>query len=100
MRSESCSLTDGLDRRIFRWKWNAAGVHLPCIYVVVAPATNTCPIVPRHGLRRGVLELENAGVSQGGGIAHRGGAGVPGAAVIPCLSVNGRSGCRVVLDWP
>lgn len=83
---------------ILRWKWNAAAVHVPCIDVVVAPATNTCPIVP-HGLRGGVLELENAVVTQGSGIAHRG-VGVPGAAVIPRLSVNGRSGCRAVLDWP
>lgn len=99
MRSESCSLTDGLDRRIFRWKWNAAAVHLPCIDAIVAPATNTCPIVPR-GLRRDMVELENTVVSQGGGIAHRG-VGVTGAAVIPRLSVNGRSGCAVVvLDWP
>ena len=101
-------LTDGLDRRMFRWKWKAAtaGVHhIPCIDVVVAPATNTCPIVPR-GLRRGVpsLKLGNANMimSQGSGIAHRG-AGVvgPGAGVIARrLSVNGRSRCRAVLDWP
>jgi hypothetical protein len=100
MRSEF-SLTDGLDRRIFRWKWNAAAVHLACqcIDVVVAPASDTCPIVPR-GLRRGILELGIAIVTLGSGIAHRG-AGVPGAAVIARLSVNcGRSGCCAVLDWP
>lgn len=69
-----------------------------CIDVAVAPATHTCPIVPR-GLCRGVLELENAIMDIGSEIAHRG-AGVSGAAVITRLSVNGRSRCRTVLDWP
>jgi hypothetical protein len=73
-------------------------MHLACIDVVVAPATYTCPIVPR-GLRRGVLELWTAVKTLGSRIAHRG-AGVPGAAVIARRSVIGRSRCRTVLDWP
>lgn len=82
---------------MFRWKWKAAtagaGVYVPCIdVVVVAPATYTCPIVPR-GLRRGVLELGSANMimimSRGSGIAHRGAGVGPGAGVIPRrLSVN------------
>ena len=70
------------------------------IDVIATPATDTCPIVP-HGLGRGVLELVDAiGImALGSGIAHRG-AGVPGAAVIARLSVDGRSRCRAVLDWP
>jgi len=90
---------------MFRWKWKAAttSVHVPCIDVAVAPATYTCPIVPRRGLRRGILELRNANMimSQGSGIAHRGAGVGPGAGVIRArLSVNGRSGCRAVLGWP
>jgi hypothetical protein len=98
MYGESFLLTDWLDNRLFRWKWNAA-MPVACIDVIVASATNTCPIVPR-GLRRGVLELDNAiMMALGSGIAHRG-AGVPGAAVITRLSVKGRSRCHTVLDWP
>jgi hypothetical protein len=91
MDSESFSLTDRnwLGHRMLRW-WirrnGAAGVPSIVCYidVAVAPATHTCPIVPR-GLRRGVLDLVNAIMALGYGIAHRG-AGVPGAAVITRLS--------------
>lgn len=97
-------LTYGLDHRLFRckckWKKNAA-VSVARIDVIDTPATDTCPIVP-CGLGRGVLELVNAigtSMTRGSGIAHRG-AGVPGAAVIARLSVDGGSRCRTVLDWP
>lgn len=104
---------------MFRWKWKAAaaaGMHWhhvpPRIDLAVAPATHTCPIVPRI-LRRGVLELRNANMmvmSRGRGIAHRGTGAV--VVVIARLSVNGGGGRRrrsagsraaaaaVVLDWP
>ena len=94
-------LTYGLDHQLFRCKWwKNAAVPVARIDVIATPATDTCPIVPR-GLGRGVLELVNAiGVmALGSGIAHRG-AGVSGAAVITRLSVDGRSRCRTVLDWP
>ena len=99
-RGEVSPLTDWVDHRQFRWKWWNAAEPVARIDVIGAPATDTCPIVPR-GLRRGVLELDNAIVPLGSGIAHRG-AGVSGAAVIARLSVNGRSRCGTVLilDWP
>jgi hypothetical protein len=82
---------------MFYWKWKAAA-NVVCIDVGVTPATDTCPIVS-HRLCRGVLELDNEIMALGIGIAHRG-AGESGAAVIARLSVNGRSRCRTVLDWP
>jgi hypothetical protein len=112
---------------MFRRKWKAAAAaaaaatvhwhHVPCIDVAVAPATHTCPIVPR-GLRRGVLELRNPDVmivtvimmSQGsGGVAHRGagvgvGGGGAGVVIARLSAVNGGGGRSrgraVVLDWP
>lgn len=98
---EFSPLTYGLDHRLlFRCKWKNAAVPVARIDVIATPATDTCPIVP-HGLGRDVLELDYAiGImALGSGIAHRG-AGVPGAAVIARLTVNGRSRCRTVLDWP
>jgi len=85
------------------WKWRNGAAGVPSIVcgidVAVTPATHTCPIVSR-GLRRGVLDLENASMALGCGIAHRG-AGMPGTTVITRLSaVNGRSRCDTVLDWP
>jgi hypothetical protein len=77
-------------------------MHLTCINIVVAPATYTCPIVPR-GLRRGVFELRTTAMVLGSRIAHRGAGVLAGAAVITRRSaiVNGRSRCgTTVLDWP
>ncbi len=63
------------------------------IDAAVAHVTHARPIVPC-----GSLEVWIAVMALESGVAHRD-VGVPGAAV-PRLSVNRRSRCRTVLDWP
>ena len=65
---------------------------MPVAHIDVA--THTRPIVPC-----GSLGLWVANLALESGVAHRD-VGVPSAAAISHLSVNRRSRCRTVLDWP